>query len=170
MSTSFLRLLILGDSESGKSSIMMKYTSNEFSNDYISTIGIDFRLKKMNLGEDTINLSIWDSSGQERFRKITRKYYNTDGIILVYDATSCCYSISKWLEDIYNYGNKDINVVLVCNKIDLVDPGNENIEKGIELANKMKIQFYTTSAKTGKNIEEVFNYIVKKVYEKKIQI
>lgn len=162
-----LRILILGDSESGKSSIMMNYTSNEFSNNYMPTIGIDFRLKKIDLGEDTINLSIWDSSGQERFRKITRKYYNSDGIILVYDATSYSF-LDNWLEDIYNYSERDINVVLVCNKIDLVEPGNENIEKGIELANKMKIQFYTTSAKTGENIEEVFNYLVKKAYEKKI--
>jgi small GTP-binding protein len=165
-----LRILILGDSESGKSSILMKYTSNEFCNDYMPTIGIDFRLKKINLGENSINLSIWDSSGQERFRKITTKYYNSDGIILVYDASfySSIANIHKWLEDIYNYSERDINVVLVCNKIDLVEPGNENIEKGIELANKMKIQFYTMSAKTGENIEEVFNYIVKKAYEKKI--
>lgn len=164
-----LRLLILGDSESGKSSIISRYNSNDFSNEYMPTIGIDFRLKKVNFGEDVINVSLWDSSGQERFKKITRKYYNTDGIILVYDATSysSLNNIRKWLEDIDNYGNKDIDIVLLCNKIDLVEPGNENIEKVIEIANRMKIQFYTTSAKTGENIEEAFAHIVKKVYEKK---
>eukprot|EP01087_Luapelamoeba_hula_P023461 TRINITY_DN862_c0_g1_i1.p1 TRINITY_DN862_c0_g1~~TRINITY_DN862_c0_g1_i1.p1 ORF type:complete len:131 (+),score=22.34 TRINITY_DN862_c0_g1_i1:99-491(+) len=116
------KLLIIGDSATGKSSILLRFTDDEFDEDHPCTIGVDFKVKLMDFGDKRINLTIWDTAGQEKFRALTSSYYRgTQGIILVYDVTNRAsfQHLNDWLGEIDMYcNNSDVVKLLVGNKID----------------------------------------------------
>jgi Ras-related protein Rab-18 len=102
------KLLIIGDSSVGKSSILLRFTDDEFDDEHPVTIGVDFKVKTIQLGAKRINLTIWDTAGQEKFRSLTSSYYRgTQGIILVYDVSSreSFQHLSVWLNEIEMYCN-----------------------------------------------------------------
>jgi len=119
---SIVRLLTLGDSGAGKSSLLLQYTQGEFTHEYMPTIGIDFRLKTIEMNGKQIKVQVWDTAGQERFRTITHNYYRgAHGIALVYDVTNeqSFQNIRKWIQDVHTYAESNVSIVLIGNKCDL---------------------------------------------------
>ena len=162
----FINIITLGESSVGKSSIINRYVENNFDYNFVSTLGVDFRKKIININGENIRLKIWDTAGQEKFRSIQKQYYrNSDGILLVFDVTKfdTFNVLEEWINSIKNQTSNDIIVVLVGNKIDL----NNKVISDDEIknfANDNKFKYFLTSAATGKNINEVFDYIVKEIY------
>ncbi|OIR58790.1 MAG: Ras-related protein Rab-10 [Amphiamblys sp. WSBS2006] len=164
-----LKLLIIGDSGVGKSSILLRFCEDEFAPSFISTIGIDFKMCDLRVGESEVRLQIWDTAGQERFRTITTSYYRgAMGIVLVYDTTNekSFANINNWLSNVEVYCSEDVPMVLVGNKVDEDKKRRVQHGEGEELAQKIGVDFFETSAKTNTNIDELFAALSKKVLEK----
>ncbi|XP_048581173.1 ras-related protein Rab-10 isoform X2 [Nematostella vectensis] len=133
----FFKLLLIGDSGVGKTCIIFRFADNTFNPSFISTIGIDFKIKTLELGGKKIKLQIWDTAGQERFHTITTAYYRgAMGIMLVYDVTNekSFSNISKWLKKIDDHANEDVKRMLVGNKCDMDDKRVISKTKGEQLA------------------------------------
>jgi small GTP-binding protein len=160
--TNILKLLTLGNSCVGKSSIVIRYTENKFYNSYLTTIGVDFLRKVITVGDKEINLQIWDSAGQEKYNSISKQYYNkADGIILVFDLNSRMSfdGMMNWLEEIEVSTEKGIPIVIVGNKCDLATR-EITTDEAYEFAETKNIPYFETSAMTGHNINEAINKLV----------
>ena len=166
-----VHLITLGDGQVGKTSIIFRYIDNIFSGNYLSTIGIDVKIKKVTLSNgEEIKIKISDTAGQERFKAIASNYTKkADGIIFVYDITSSksFMEVENWLSEITKEGN-DKPLILLGNKCDLEEKRQISTEEGIDLSKKYGegIKFYETSCKTGDNIEKAINDLVNQVYAK----
>uniref|UniRef100_A0A8C2N0F0 Ras-related protein Rab-35 n=1 Tax=Cricetulus griseus TaxID=10029 RepID=A0A8C2N0F0_CRIGR len=152
------KLLIIGDSGVGKSSLLLRFADNTFSGSYITTIGVDFKIRTVEINGEKVKLQIWDTAGQERFRTITSTYYRgTHGVIVVYDVTSAesFVNVKRWLHEI-NQNCDDVCRILVGNKND--DPERKVVETedAYKFAGQMGIQLFETSAKENVNVEEMF--------------
>ena len=157
-----IKLMILGDSSVGKSSILRKYCKNEFLDKYITTIGIDFQIKYLTINNKKIKLQVWDTAGQERYRVVTKNYFNTsDGFIIIYDITNreTFTNINNWIEQITTIVGNNVKCVIFGNKNDLNNKRKVETDEGKELAEKFNFKFFETSAKEGNNIEEGFKSI-----------
>ncbi|XP_026888675.1 ras-related protein Rab-35b [Electrophorus electricus] len=159
------KLLIIGDSGVGKSSLLLRFADNTFSGSYITTIGVDFKIRTVELNGEKVKLQIWDTAGQERFRTITSTYYRgTHGVIVVYDVTSAesFVNVKRWLHEI-NQNCDDVCRILVGNKND--DPNSKVVETNDaqKFAEQMGIRLFETSAKENINVEEMFNCITELV-------
>jgi len=153
------KLLLIGDTSVGKSSLLLRFTEDTFNSTFISTIGIDFKVKTVDIDGERVKLQVWDTAGQERFRTITTAYYRTaQGIILTYDVTNpdSFANLKMWAKAIDQHAAKNVYRILVGNKCDLVDKRQISIEKGRELANEFGIPFFETSAKDATSVEEAF--------------
>jgi Ras-related protein Rab-8A len=125
---------------------------------FLQSLGIDFKIKKINVDEKRVKLQVWDTAGQERFRTITQTYYKgAMGIILVYDCTDqqTFNNISNWLKQIEQHASTNVAKVLVANKCDRTDKIIES-SVGKALADQHGLLFFETSAKNGHNVAEVF--------------
>lgn len=114
--------MLIGDSGVGKSCLLLRFADDTYTESYISTIGVDFKIRTIDLDGKTIKLQIWDTAGQERFRTITSSYYRgAHGIIVVYDCTDqdTFNNVKQWLEEIDRYACDNVNKLLVGNKCDL---------------------------------------------------
>ncbi|GJP39113.1 hypothetical protein CLOM_g23503 [Closterium sp. NIES-68] len=166
-----LKLLLIGDSAVGKSSLLLRFAEDSFSHTFISTIGVDFKTRTIDIDGEQVKLSIWDTAGQERFRTITAAYYRgANGIVLVYDITSesSFNSIRGWIRNIEEHASESVCKILVGNKADMEDRRVVTKDQGQQLANEFKINFFETSAKADINVEEAFVCIAresKKRYE-----
>ncbi|TRY99280.1 hypothetical protein DNTS_022829 [Danionella cerebrum] len=146
------KLLLIGDSGVGKSCILLRFADDTYTESFISTIGVDFKIRTIELDGKTIKLQIWDTAGQERFRTITSSYYRgAHGIIVVYDVTDqeSYNNVKQWLKEIDRYANENVNKLLVGNKCDLTP-------KKLEFADSLGIPFLETSAKNATNVEQAF--------------
>ncbi|XP_052800824.1 ras-related protein Rab-35-like [Mya arenaria] len=163
------KLLIIGDSGVGKSSLLLRFSDNTFSGTYITTIGVDFKIRTIDVNGEKVKLQIWDTAGQERFRTITSTYYRgTHGVVVVYDVSSgeSFANVKRWLHEIDT--NCDVvNRILVGNKDD--DPDRKVVltQDAQRFAEQMGIQLFETSAKENKNVEEMFVAITKLVLQTK---
>ena len=161
-----IRMMLLGDSNVGKTSILKRYCKNQFSESYISSMGIDFETKYIKVGKKTINLQIWDTAGQERYKVIAKNYYNkSDGFIIVYDITNknSFDSISNWVKDIKELASYDNKNIILGNKCDLENMRQISKEEGDNLAKKYNCQFFEVSAQSGKNIDKSFLCLVQSI-------
>lgn len=153
------KLLLIGDSGVGKSCLLLRFADHTYTESYISTIGVDFKIRTIELDGKTIKLQIWDTAGQERFRTITSSYYRgAHGIIVVYDVTDLesFNNVKQWLNEIDRYASENVCKLLVGNKCDLVSKKVVDFDTAKEFADKLAIPFLETSAKAATNVEKAF--------------
>jgi len=153
------KLLLIGDSGVGKSCLLLRFADDTYTESYISTIGVDFKIRTVELDGKTCKLQIWDTAGQERFRTITSSYYRgAHGIIIVYDVTDVesFNNVRQWLYEIDRYASEEVNKLLVGNKCDLTDKIVVDNEVAGQFAESIGMKFLTTSAKAATNVEQAF--------------
>merc|ERR1711916_279961 len=153
------KLLLIGDSGVGKSCLLLRFADDTYTESYISTIGVDFKIRTIELDGKTIKLQIWDTAGQERFRTITSSYYRgAHGIIVVYDVTDqeSFNNVKQWLHEIDRYACENVNKLLVGNKSDLTTKKVVDTTTAKEFAGQLGIPFLETSAKNATNVENAF--------------
>ena len=161
------KILLLGDTSVGKSCLLLRFCDNSFQEAHLTTIGLDFRLKTINLKDDRkVKIQIWDTAGEDRFRSITRNYYKgAKGILLIFDVTEkeTFTHVRDWIERIHEESPEGITICLVGNKIDMNESRVISNEEGKKIADEFKIPYFETSAKSNIGVEEVFTYLVKEV-------
>ncbi|OMO94803.1 Small GTPase superfamily [Corchorus capsularis] len=153
------KLLLIGDSGVGKSCLLLRFADDSYLDSYISTIGVDFKIRTVEQDGKTIKLQIWDTAGQERFRTITSSYYRgAHGIIIVYDVTDeeSFNNVKQWLNEIGRYASENVNKLLVGNKSDLTAKKVVSYETAKAFADELGIPFMETSAKNASNVEQAF--------------
>jgi Ras-related protein Rab-8A len=151
--------LLIGDSAVGKTSIMMRYVNDKFSSSFITTIGIDFVTKIIDVAGNKIRLQIWDTAGQERFRSITTSYFNgADIVIIIYDICdeSSFENVGYWMDTIKKSTTDSTGIILVGNKIDMETSRRVSSKDGIELAKKYNVPFFECSAKKDIKVDSIF--------------
>ncbi|EMP27244.1 Ras-related protein Rab-8B [Chelonia mydas] len=151
------KLLLIGDSGVGKTCLLFRFSEDAFNTTFISTIGIDFKIRTIELDGKKIKLQIWDTAGQERFRTITTAYYRgAMGIMLVYDITNekSFDNIKNWIRNIEEHASSDVERMILGNKCDMNEKRQVSKEKGEKLAIDYGIKFLETSAKSSINVEE----------------
>lgn len=149
----------MGDSGVGKSSIILRYIENNFSQNLMNSIGVDFKLKNIEVKGKKVKLQVWDTAGEERFRTITTSYYKgAQAIIVVFDITDrdSFEHVKNWMADVDKFAKEGVLRILSGNKCDLEHQRKVSKEEGKELASKYGIQYIETSAKETTNIEELF--------------
>eukprot|EP00029_Vermamoeba_vermiformis_P009574 TRINITY_DN4817_c0_g1_i1.p1 TRINITY_DN4817_c0_g1~~TRINITY_DN4817_c0_g1_i1.p1 ORF type:complete len:209 (-),score=49.33 TRINITY_DN4817_c0_g1_i1:88-714(-) len=165
------KLLLIGDSGVGKSCILLRFADDTYTDSYISTIGVDFKIKTIDLDGKTVKLQIWDTAGQERFRTITSSYYRgAHGIIIVYDVTDqvSWFNVKQWLQEIERYACENVNKLLVGNKADLTSKRAVDTNTAKEYADSLGIPFIETSAKNSTNIEKAFVMMAREIKNRMI--
>ena len=163
------KLLLIGDSGVGKSCLLLRFADNTYTDSYISTIGVDFKIRTLDIEGKTVKLQIWDTAGQERFRTITSSYYRgAHGIIVVYDVTDkvSFNNVKQWLGEIDRYACQSVNKLLVGNKADLVEKKVVDYNEAKEFAEGLGISFLETSAKSAQNVEEAFLTMTRQIKER----
>lgn len=166
------KILTLGESCVGKTSILLRYTENSFIQTHLLTIGIDFKTKYITMNKKKIKLKLWDTAGQEKFRTLTQQYYkNADGILLIFDIKdrSSFDKIHSWMEQIqYNTPNNQMPIVLVGNKCDCKEKERTvKLEEMEKIANEYGVSYFETSALTNKNINECFTCLCELIVKNK---
>ena len=164
-----LKILLCGDSSVGKTSLLLKYVDDYFSDLHISTIGVEYKIKELNINGRKVILRIWDTSGQERYRSITQNFYrNANGILFVFDLTSkiSFNNIKNWLTDSQDFETK-VTKILVGNKVDLSE--DRVLEKDYveSYAEKKEMKYFETSAKDGVNVNKAFRELAELILENK---
>ncbi len=160
-----LKSILLGNIAVGKTSLINRFLVNKFSNEYSSSIGVEFKVKSMPVNEHTtVDLQIWDTCGQEKFRTLTRQYYReANAVILVFDLTnkSTFNDIITWILDVKEHGPKDCLLVLVGNKIDLKSQREVSFSEAVQFAKSYSMDYFEVSAKTGYGIKFIFEIIAR---------
>ena len=161
-----IKIMIIGDSTVGKTSLLRKYIQNEFSSNFINTVGFDIQIKFLNINNKKIKLQISDTAGQERYRIVSKNFFNaSEGFIIVYDITKreSFVNVNNWVEQIKEIAPNYSKSIIFGNKCDLKEMRDIDINEGKELANKFNFKFFETSAKEGININEGFEALVKEI-------
>lgn len=164
-----MKLLLVGDSGVGKSCLLLRFVDDKFNTSFITTIGIDFKIRAIEHNGKKIKLQVWDTAGQERFRTITTAYYRgAMGIVVIYDVTDSrtFESVENWYNTVKEHANEDAQIFLVGNKCD--DDANRQVstEQGQELATKLDIPFLEASAKSCTNVDAIFYELAGLILEK----
>ena len=170
------KILLLGDSGVGKSSLLLRYTKNEFISDLRSTIGVEFALKYLTIDNFQLKVQIWDTAGMERYRSITNAYYKgAKGVIVVYDICrkKSFENVDKWIDDFKSKADDDAVIILIGNKSDLDEKREVSKEEAESKAQKNKFGFMEASAKDNNNVQKAFETLfheIVKIYKNKNNI
>ena len=161
-----IKLLTLGETEVGKTSIVLRYSDDKFHDNKIATIGIDFKIKIIKKGNEKIKVSIYDTAGQERFKNIVKHYYKgANGVLLIYDLTKrdTFEKLEFWLEDLKENSDNlnNLFIYLIGNKNDLEERREVDFEEANKFAKEKNIPYIEVSAKTGNNIKKLFDEMIK---------
>ncbi|GAK66173.1 rab-type small GTP-binding protein [Moesziomyces antarcticus] len=161
-----IKLLLIGDSGVGKSCLLLRFCDDAWTPSFITTIGIDFKIRTIELDGKRIKLQIWDTAGQERFRTITTAYYRgAMGILLVFDVTDqkSFENVRTWHANIEQHASEGVSKILIGNKSDWEEKRAVSMEQGEELAKELGIPYIETSAKSNANVEEAFFNLAREV-------
>jgi small GTP-binding protein len=173
MNTNFdhlIKLLMLGDPAVGKTNFLLRFTENTFIENYMNTIGFDYKSETLQVDSKTVKLQIWDTAGQDRYKCVTKNFYQkAQGIVLMYDITSeeSFFYIKKLLKSIKEVSADRIAVILIGNKIDLEADRRVSFNEGKALAEENDLLFLETSAKSNVNVKETFTMLTRFVLTKK---
>ena len=162
------KVLLLGNSDVGKSSIILRYVDQMWSDTFVPTIGVDFKVKTVQVNNKKIKMQIWDTAGQERFRTVISSYFRgSHGLFLIYDITNrdSFKNLENWLSEIEEHASKNVLKILIGNKCDLENDREIKTEEGQAFANRNGMQFMETSAKMNTNINESFETLAKLMIE-----
>ena len=162
------KILIIGDSAVGKTSLLLKYVDNFFPETHMATIGVEYKTKNIETSKYKVILHLWDTAGQERFKSITKSFFNNaNGIVFVYDITSkeSFDGVKNWIKDAEPYGK--FESILCGNKIDLEKKREVKIDSLKEYGLKKKIDVFETSAKTGVKVNDAFEKLVDLIIKSK---
>lgn len=163
-----IKTVLIGDAAVGKSSLLLKYVDDTFEDTYVCTIGVDFKIKSLNIENKRIKLQIWDTAGQERFKPITKCYFRgSHGCIVLFDITNrqSFLNVRNWISDYRNNNTVDSaeNIVIIGNKADKEESRSITVEEGKILAETLGVSYTETSAKSGEGVAEAFEAIAKVV-------
>ena len=153
------KVVVIGDSGVGKSCLLIRFAEDKFSEEHVSTIGVDFTNRTVEIGDDLVKLQLWDTAGQERFRTVTSTYYRgAQGIVVIFDVTErrSFETVRAWVEDVDKWASSGTVRILVGNKTDLHDARQVPTEEGEQLAEELRMKYYETSARENYNVEEAF--------------
>jgi len=164
------KILLIGNSSVGKSSILLRFSDETWlsEDESSATIGVDFRVSKMDVRGKKVKLSIWDTAGQERFRTITSSYYRgAQGIILVYDVANreSFEALPKWFSELETYVSPNVVKIVVGNKVDKEFSRQVTTEEGRAFAQRMGTLFVESSAKTKVGVQDTFRELVEKIVD-----
>eukprot|EP01113_Clastostelium_recurvatum_P018022 TRINITY_DN2126_c0_g1_i1.p1 TRINITY_DN2126_c0_g1~~TRINITY_DN2126_c0_g1_i1.p1 ORF type:complete len:212 (+),score=52.33 TRINITY_DN2126_c0_g1_i1:175-810(+) len=164
------KVVLLGDSGTGKTNICSRFTKGEFSEQFKATLGVDFAMKIMNIEKKRIKIQLWDTAGQERFRTITTAYYRgTVGALLCYDITKpeTFENAARWLDELRFHSDvPELTIMLVGTKSDLSEMRAVSTETGSKYAEEQGLAFVETSALQNLNIDKAFEILVSEIYSK----
>ena len=152
---------------------MLRFSDEEYDDAFITTIGVDFKLKTIEMDSKILKLQIWDTAGQERFKAITRAYYrDTHGVIIVYDITDkeSFDNIKQWLFEVDQWCGDNVSILIVGNKSDLADRREVSYEEASSFAEELQIEYIETSAKNATNIDEAFHRMAKTIKSKQVEM
>ena len=153
------KVLLLGNSNVGKSSLFLRFVDDIWNDTFVPTIGVDFKIKTFDIDEKRIKMQIWDTAGQERFKNIIASYYRgAHGILLIYDVTDkdSFKNLSNWLIEIEKNSSKNVLKVLIGNKTDLEEKRVISYNQAKEFADSYGLKYIETSAKKNLNVNEAF--------------
>lgn len=165
-----IKVIIIGNSQVGKTGLMRRYVEDHYDASSTTTIGVDLMIKGTVVCDVPVTLNIWDTAGQERFRTITTSYYRgADAIMLVYDVCdeNSFQEVSNWMKDVHKYTGGDVCMVLVGNKMDDTKNRTVTLNAGQALAEKFAVPFFETSSKTNTGVTHAFEKMVKGVLTKR---
>jgi Ras-related protein Rab-11A len=163
-----LKIVVVGDSGVGKTNLIKRFISNEFSENFKATIGVEFMSKTYRINKHLFKVEIWDTAGQERYKSITAVYYKgAKGALVVYDTTdkSTFDNIDKWMLEIKDKTSKDIKLMIIGNKIDLKDEREVKNEEAMKKAESLSIPLMEASALDATNVKEAFCDLLKEIYK-----
>jgi len=163
------KLVLIGDASVGKTSLLLRFADDSFEDNYISTVGVDFRFRTVTVDNELVKLQIWDTAGQERFRTITSAYYRgANGVILVYDITNneTFEHVQDWLDEVHKAAGESVTKLVVGNKADLTNMRQVNEQQASAYASSVNAAFIETSAKTAVNVDKSFLIIAKQLVQK----
>ena len=169
------KIILIGDSGVGKTNITTRFVDDKFMAESRTTIGIDFKASTFNVNNEEVKAQIWDTGGQERYKCITRSYYqNTSGVIIVFDLTriDTFNNVKNWIKDIEK-NISDINrleILIVGNKVDLVNRRQVSSQDIKELRRNYNFEYIETSAKDDLNVDEAFEKLVSKAHERGLHV
>ena len=165
-----IKLLTLGDTTVGKTSIVLRFSDDKFDENQFATIGIDFKTKYIKVRDASVKVLIWDTAGQEKFRNIAKQYYKgANGVLLVYDICNrkSFERVEFWMNELKeNNQIESLYTILVANKIDLENKRVVTREEGEKYAEDNNISYFEVSAKNGEGIVDLFNNITKGTIDK----
>ena len=162
------KIMVLGESKVGKTSLIKRYTKDQFGGVYLTTVGMDFQDKIIEIEDKKVRLQVWDTAGQERFRNVTKSYFqSSQGLVLVYDITDreSFEKLNFWVDNIKNNAPENAKKILVGNKCDLANERQVSYEEGEKKASNYNIKFFESSAKEGTNVKEFFFYLANEIYQ-----
>ncbi|KAM6919880.1 ras-related protein Rab-8A-like [Lycodopsis pacificus] len=163
------KLLLLGDSGVGKTCVLFRFIEDAFNSTFIGTVGLDFKIRTIELDGKKIKLQMWDTAGPERFRTITTAYYRgAVGIMLVYDITceQTFENIKNWIRNIEEHASSDVELMVLGNKCDINDKRQVSKDRGEKLALEYGIKFMEISAKANINMENAFLTLARDIKSK----
>ena len=183
------KLLLIGNSSVGKSSLLFRFVENVWDDSFVPTIGVDFvskciiiniyffislfhqKLKTLEVNGKKVKLQIWDTAGQERFKNITASYYRGgNGVLVVYDITEreSFENLNSWLIEIEKNANKNVYKLLIGNKCDLEDKRKVTYQEGKDFAESNGMKFIETSTKTASKVQEAFELLTNEIIKANI--
>ena len=167
-----LNILLVGDANVGKTSILLKYTENFFPNQYQATIGVEYKMKIIKLNNMNIKLQIWDTAGQERYKSIAKNFFHSaNGVFFVFDITNekSFENLNKWMEDVKENSPKDCKYIIVGNKSDLSDQRTISTFEIDNFVKEKKSSYFEVSAKNDEGLNDAFINLSKEIIKDKNQ-